>query len=197
MTVTSGSNCDTDRYPFVPEVEFRCYEGTPDAEASAVGSAILFAGYCGALAEFEGVRVSLDTARAVRQIMPDIEELVPIDGAKREIGQGVSTLIVGEARCMYGADAKPRVGTSARAITWSGDFVGPGERDSTTYIGGDVFTNARLVAGSTEVSVALALFVGGRSVRDIYVPPPPPEELAAFERVAAGLEHISIKLRSL
>ena len=47
---------------------------------------------------------------------------------------------------------------------------------ATQFIGGDIFTNALMVAASTNISVALALLIAGRNVRDIYVPKPPKEE---------------------
>lgn len=198
MIVASAENCDTDAWPLVPEVEFRRFDGAPDPELGAVAAAILFARHCGAVAEFDGVKVGIDAARAIRRILPDVEELFPIDGMKREIGQGVATLIVGEARRMFdGGGQTGRIGKSARAVTWGGDFVTPARRDSTRYIGGDIFTNAALVAGSTEISAALALLVGGREIRDIYVPPPAKSEEGDFERIADGLEFISVKLRSL
>ena len=198
VTVTGSDNCDTDSWPLVPEIVFRQYQGSYDPETVAIASTILFSRHCGSVAEFNGAKVGIDAARAVRAIVPDAEDILPIDGMRREIGQGVASLVVGEAERIL-CDGIPvgRIGRSARAVTWSGDFVSPARRESTHYIGGSVFTNARLVAASTNISVALALLIGGRALRDIYVPAPADDEAADFERIAAGLEFISIKLRAL
>jgi len=197
LLVAGTESCDTDSWPMVQELQFRHYRSVLDPEFGAVAAAILFGRHCGSVVEFEGVRLGIDAARAVRAIVPNVEELLPIDGGKREIGQGVATLIVGEAaRLLDGNGKTGRVGKSARAVTWSGDFVGR-HRDSRRYVGGDVFTNAALIAGSTEVSAALALLIGGRGLRDIYVPPPTKAEARDFDRIAAGLEFLSVKLRRL
>jgi len=196
LMISSAENCDTDSWPMVPQLQFRHYRGNLDTELGAVAAAILFSRHCGAVADFNGARISLDAARAIRCIMPEVEELFPIHGMKRDIGQGVSALVVGEAQRMFNGGGVGRVGRSARAVTWSGDFVGGDRRDSTEYVGGDIFTNATLIAGTTEISVALALLVGGKAIRDIYVPPPPKEEAKSFARIAAGLEFVSVKLQS-
>lgn len=198
LLVSGAENCDTDSWPLVSQLQFRHFRSALDLEFAAVAAAILFARHCGSVAEFEGARIGIDAARAIRAIVPELEEVHPIDGKKREIGQGVATLIVGEAgRVFDGGGRTGRVGKSARAVTWSGDFVTGGGRDSRRYIGGDIFTNAALVAGSTAISAALALLVGGRALRDVYVPRPTKSEEKDFERIADGLEFISVKLRSL
>lgn len=198
VTVTAGDNCDTDSSPMVPQVFFRQYQGNFDPETAAVASAILFAAQCGSVAEFEGARIGIDAARAVRAIVPDASDVLPIDGAKRAIGQGHTSIVAGEADRLLGAGIAPdRLGKSARAVTWSGDFVSSVTRDSTRYIGGTMFTNARLVAHGTSISVALALLVGGKGVQEIYVPAALDEEAADFERMARGLDFIGIKLRAL
>lgn len=198
LVVTSSENCDTDSWPMVSEVFFRHYQGAFDPEYGALAAAILFSRHCGAVADFDGTKLGIDAARAVRTIVPDVEEIMPIDGSKREIGQGVSSLVVGEAEQILDGRMKPGVvGKSARAITWSGDFLAHGARNSTRFIGGDIFTNALMVTASTNISVALALLIGGRSLRDIYVPTPPKEEAEDFDRIAGGLEYVSIKLRAI
>ena len=198
LLVSAVENCDTDSWPLVPQLLFRHYRSTLDLELGAIAAAILFARHCGSVAEFDGARISIDAARAIRGILPEVEELLPINGMKRDISQGVATLIVGEAGRMFdGGGNTGRIGRSARAVTWSGDFVTPTGRNSTECVGGDIFTNATLVAASTEISVALALLVGGRGIRDIYVPRPAGSEREDFQRIAAGLELIGIKLRTL
>lgn len=197
-TLTTSENCDTDSWPMVPQVVFRQFQGTYDPEYGAIASAILFSRHCGTVADFAGAKVTIDSARSVRAIVPDIEEIYPIDSVKREIGQGVSSIVVGEASRMYDGRLRPGVvGKAARATTWSGDFVTNGARDSKQFIGGDIFTNALMVASSTNISAALALLLSGRNVRDIYVPKPPKEEEAEFDRIAEGLEHVSIKLNTV
>ncbi len=198
VLIESAENCDSDSWPLVPDLEFRHFQSAPDREIGAIGAAILFARYCGTVAEFPGARISIDAAKAIRMILPEIEAIHPIDGAKRDISEGVSTLIVGSAdRLLGGGPVVGAVGRSPRVITWSGDFVAPSERDSARYVGGDVFTNARLVAGATAVSIALGLLWGGKDVRDIYVPEPPEQERDTFDRIAAGLEFVGVKLYAL
>ena len=196
LEVSAAESSDTDSWPLVSQLQFRHYHSTFDPELGAVASAVLFARHCGSVVEFEGTQISIDAARAIRTILPETDELLPVNGMKRDISQGVATLISGEAARMFDSGGSPRVGTSARAITWSGDFVGPG-RNSNQHIGGDIFTNAALVADRTAVSVALALFVGGKAVRDIYVPPPEKPERERYRRMAEGLEHLGVKLQTL
>ncbi len=197
LEVSAVESCDTDSWPLVPQLQFRHYRSTLDPELGAIAAAILFARHCGSVVEFDGAKISIDAARTIRTMLPEVDELLPINGMKRDISQGVATLISGEAGRMFATvgNAK-RVGTSARAITWSGDFVTP-TRNSSQYIGGDIFTNAALVTGNTEISVALALLVGGKDVRDIYVPPPERPERERYQRIADGLEHVGVKLRML
>lgn len=197
ITVTGSANCDTDSMPLVPQVFFRHYLGAYDPEYGTLAGAILFARHCGSVADFASVKIGIDAARAIRAIVPDVEDVLPIDGMKREIGKGTAALVVGEACQMFGGAAISSVGRAARAVTWSGDFVTAGTRNSAGYIGGDVFTNALLVAGSTSISVALALLIAGRSLRDIYVPAPPEAEADDLARLSAGLAFVSIKLRTL
>jgi hypothetical protein len=182
----------------VPQVVFRHFQGNYDPEYGAIASAILFARQCGTVADFSGAKVGIDAARSVRAAAPDVEDVYPVDSVKREIGQGVSSIIVGEARRMFDGRVRPgAVGKAARAVTWSGDFVGDGARDSRGYIGGDIFTNARMVAPAVAVSAALALLLGGRTVRDIYVPEPTDDEADDFDRIAGALEHVAIKVRAI
>lgn len=198
LTVSVGENCDSDSLPFVQRVFFRRYQSSFDPENGAVAMAVLFAQHCGAVAEFGGAKIGIDAARAIRAIAPDVEDLLPIDGMKREIGQGSSSIVVGAAdRVLDAGVDRGRIGRSARIVTWSGDFVGAGERNSTRHIGGDIFTNALLVARSTSISVAIALFVAGRGLRDIFVPAPPEDEVAEFDRISAGLAFIGVKLRGI
>lgn len=198
LNVASTGNCDTDSSALVPQVFFRNFRGAYDPECGAIASSVLFSRYCGAVAEFDNVKLGIDAARAVRTIAPDVEEIMPIDGAKREIGQGTATLVVGEAERLFDGRMRPgATGRSARAITWSGDFLAHGARNSTNAIGGDIFTNGLMVAASTQISVALALLIGGRSLRDIYVPEPANDERTAFDRIAEGLAFMSIKLRAI
>jgi hypothetical protein len=196
LEVSAAESCDTDSWPLVPQLQFRHYRSTLDPEIGAIAATILFARHCGSVVELDGAKISIDAARAIRTILPEADELLPVNGMKRDISQGVVTLISGEAGRMFATGGAPNVGTSARAVTWCGDFVTPG-RNSSQYIGGDIFTNAALVAGYTEISVALALFVGGKAVRDIYVPPPEEPEQERYHRIADGLEHVGIKLRML
>ncbi|MHA1549624.1 MAG: hypothetical protein ACTSYE_11910 [Alphaproteobacteria bacterium] len=198
LTVVSSENCDTDSWPMVSDIEFRRYEGTPDPEIGAIGAAILFARHCGDIAEFADSKIGVDTARAIRTILPQVEELHPIDGRQRSISQGVSALIVGEARqIMGGSVATADTGRSAQVISWSGDFVDDSARVSTRHVDGGVFTNARLVAGQVSVSAALALLSGGKNVRDIYVPGPSAEEESDYRRIADGLDFIGVKLHGM
>lgn len=198
LTVTSRESCDTDVWPMVPEIFFRQYQGTYDPELAAVASAILFGRYCGSVTEFEGGAVGSDAARAIRAIAPTVEDIMPIDGARRELVQGTSAIVVGEAgRLMAdGVDGRT-VGRATRVTTWSGDFVSPDDRTANGYIGGALFTNAGLVAGSTATSAALALLLGGRALRDIYVPAPPKAERTEFERIGEGLEFVGLKLHAI
>ena len=198
LLLSAVESCDTDSWPLTPQLQFRHYRSTLDPEYGAIAAAILFARHCGSVVEFDGARISMDAARAIRRMLPEVGELLPINGMKRDISQGVATLIVGEARELFAAGGRAgRIGGPARAITWSGDFVAPSERSSARYVGGDIFTNATLTASSAEISVALALLVGGRCVRDIYVPRPRQSELEDFRRIGAGLEFVGIKLRAL
>jgi len=198
LTVTASDNCDTDSSPMVPEVFFRQYQGDFDPQSAAIAGAILFARHCGSVAEFDGASIGIDAARAVRAIVPDADDVLPIEGARRAIGQGNASIVVGEAERLLGEGiATDRVGKSTRAVTWSGDFVSPATRDSTRSIGGAMFTNARLVAHDTGISVALALLVGGKGLQDIYVPQAPEDETEDFERIARGLDFVGIKLRAL
>jgi hypothetical protein len=198
LRVSTSENCDTDSWPMVPEVFFRHYQGAFDPEYSAVAAAMLFSRHCGTVADFDDARMGIDAARAVRAILPEVEEIMPIDGARREIGQGVASLVVGEAERIFdGRMKRGAVGKSARAVTWSGDFLANGAHNSTQFIGGDIFTNALMVAASTNISVALALLIGGRSLRDIYVPAPTEDEQPEFDRLAGGLDLISIKLHAI
>lgn len=198
LAIASSETCDTDSAALVPQVFFRNYRGTYDPECGAIASSILFSRYCGMVAEFDNVKVGIDAARAMRTIVPDLEEIMPIDGAKREIGQGSAAIVVGEAERLYDGRMRPGVtGRSARAVAWSGDFLAHGARNSTNFIGGDIFTNALMVAASTNISVALALLIGGRSLRDIFVPQPAADEQAEFDRIADGLQFMSIKLKAI
>lgn len=195
LTLSGAENCDTDSWPIVTQVFFRHYLGAYDAEYAAIAAAIVFARHCGSVAEFVGAKIGIDAARAIRAIVPEIEDVLPIDGMKREIGKGTASVVVCQAGQMFdGGARRGHIGKAARAIAWSGDFVTAADRNSTRYIGGDVFTNALLVAGSTSVSVAIALLVAGRSLGDIFVPAPPKDETKEFDRLARGLDVISIKL---
>lgn len=198
LTLAVAENCDTDSWPLVREVFFRRYQGQFDPEVGAVAAAILFSPYCGWVAEFQDARIGADAARAIRRVVPDVEDVLPVDGKKREIGQGSGAIAVGEAGQMYSGALDPRrLPGPTRALTWSGDFIAAGERDSTRHVGGDVFTNAALVATATCTSVALALLAGGRNLRDIYVAPPPAAEEAGFAAMVAALETIGVGLRTL
>lgn len=198
LAIASAENCDTDSTAMVPQVFFRNFRGSYDPECGAIASTVLFARHCGAVAEFDNVRIGIDAARAVRTIAPDVEEIMPIDGVKREIGQGNAAIVVGEAERLFDGRMRPGVtGRSARAVTWSGDFLAHGARNSTNFIGGDIFTNALMVTASTNISVALALLIGGRSLRDIYVPRPEKHDEGTFDRLAEGLAFVSIKLRAI
>lgn len=198
LAVVGAENCDTDAWPLVPEVVFRRYQGTFDPEMGAVAAAILFASHCGAVAEFEGVKVGIDAARAIRRVAPEIDEVLPIDGRKREISQGSRSIVVVEAAAAFDGDRRPGpAGRSARAVSWSGDCVPRGKRNSADYVCGEIFTNAELVSRSTGVSVALGLLLGGRSLRDIYVAPPPRSEKDDLDRISDGLECLGIKVRTL
>lgn len=197
LSVTGAENCDTDSWPMVPEVVFRRYQGTYDPEMGAVAAAILFSSHCGSVAEFDGVNVGIEAARAIRQVASDVEEVLPIDGRKKEMTQGTRAIVVVEAASAFddGIDLRT-VGRSARAVTWSGDSVPSGDRNSTRYVCGEIFTNAELVADKTKTSVALALLLGGRSLRDIYVARQP-GEARSFEELAEGLDCVGVKLRVL
>jgi hypothetical protein len=198
LTVSSSENCDTDSWPLVSQVVFRRCPGTFDAEMGAIAAAMLFSSYCGAVAEFDEVRVGTDAAKAIRRIVPEIDEVLPVDGRQREISQGTRSIAVIEAAVAFdGSRRFGAVGRSARVITWSGDTVPPGKRDSSTYVCGEVSTNAELVAKRTGISVALGLMIGGRTVRDIYVVPPDPSEQDVFDRIAGGLELVGVKVRTL
>lgn len=198
LSIAAAENCDTDSLPFVQQVFFRRYQSSFDPEMGAVATAILFAGHCGAVVEFGGAKVGIDAARAIRTIVPDVEEILPLDGMKREIGQGGSSIVVGDAdRILGGAVARDGIARSSRIVTWSGDFIGAGERNSSRHIAGDIFTNALLVATSTSISVAIALLVAGRGLRDIFVPKPEKNDAAEFRRLAKGLDFVGIKLRAI
>jgi hypothetical protein len=198
LTLSSVENCDTDSWPIVPDIQFRHFRGAPDAEFAAIAGAILFASHCGSVIEFANARLSIDSARVVRRMVPHLEELAPINGAKRDISQGTLTLIVGEAgRVLRGGIVPANFGQSARMVTWSGDFVGVDKCNSTSHVGGEIFTNAGLVTNGTAISVALALLVGGRTLREIYVPATPEAEREGWERLREGLEFIGIKARTL
>ena len=69
LAVSSAENCDTDSWPMVPEIQFRNYRGNLNPELGAVAAAILFARHCGTVADFNGAKISIDTARAIRRIM--------------------------------------------------------------------------------------------------------------------------------
>ncbi len=198
LSVTGVENCDTDSWPLVSEIVFRRYQGTFDPELGAVAAAILFSGHCGTVAEFDGVNVGLEAAKGIRCVAPEIDEVLPIDGRKKEMTQGGRTMVVVEAAEAFDAGIDLRsLGRSARAVTWSGDPVPPDSRDSSEYVCGEIFTNARLVAGGMETSVALALLIGGRSLRDIHVATPKGADPEVFDRVAEGLDCVGIKLRAL
>jgi hypothetical protein len=198
LTLASSENCDTDAWPLVPQVFFRHYQGVLDPDLGAVAAAVLFASHCGSVAEFHGAKVGIDVARTIRTVAPDIEDVLPMDGKKREIGQGSSSIVVGAIdRILDGGVDRGAIGKAARVVTWSGDFVPTGERNSSRHIGGDIFTNALLVAKGTSISVAIALLVAGRGLRDIFVPKPPKDEAEEFARIADGLEFVSIKLKAI
>lgn len=198
LTLASSENCDTDAWPLVPQVFFRHYQGSLDPDMGAVATAVLFASQCGSVAEFGGARVGIDIARTIRTVAPDIEDVWPMDGKKREIGQGTSSIVVGAIdRIVDGGVDRRAIGKAARVVTWSGDFVTASERTSARHIGGDIVTNALLVAKSTSVSVAIALLVAGRGLRDLFVPKPPKDEAEEFARIARGLEFVGIKLKAI
>jgi hypothetical protein len=194
LAFTAAENCDSDSWPFLSQVVFRRYQASFDPEIGSVAASLLFSSHCGSVAEFD-VKLGTDAAKTIRRICPAIEEILPIDGLKRDISQGSKSIVVVEAADTHTKAAV--AGRSARAVTWSGDSVPAGDRDSSRYVCGEIFTNAELVAGKTETSVALALLLGGRSLRDIYVAPPAESEQTAFGRIADGLDCMGIKVRAL
>lgn len=198
ISLTGSDNCDTDSWPLVPQVFFRHYQATYDPEMGAIASAILFSSCCGSVAEFQGARIGIDAAKAIRTAVPQIDDVLPVEGLKREIGLGVSSIMVGDTASMFNRPAgSDRFVKAARAVTWSGDFVSSANRQSDVHVGGDVFTNASLVAGKTSVSVALALLIAGRRLREIFIPAPSPDETETVDRIGRGLEFVGIKLRTV
>jgi hypothetical protein len=196
LTVQATENCDTDGGPLVRQVFFRNFRSALDPEFGAVAAAVLFGSHCGSIVTFDGA-ISIDAARAIRRIVADVEELEPVNGTRRDISQGVASVVVGEPRALFGGVKRDHIGKATHVVSWSGDFVEPGQRDSAGYVGGKMFTNALLVAGSTAISSALALLVGGRSTHLIHIPAPALTEETDFTRVSEGLEFIGVKLRAL
>jgi hypothetical protein len=194
ITFTAQENCDTDAWPLVPQVFFRRYNAAFDPEIGALAATVLFAGHCGTVAEFNGVKLGMDAARAVRRIAPQVEDVLTVDGVRREIAVGSASVAVAEAADAYSSGGA--LLRSGRVVTWSGDFVSQERRTSDQHIVGDVFTNARLVASRTRVSIALALLFAGRRVREIFVPAPPKDEADAFAAIVEGLDFVAIKLRA-
>ena len=196
LTVSATENCDTDGGPLVRQIFFRNFQSRLDPEFGAIAAAMLFGSHCGSMMAFD-TAVSIDAARAIRRIVTDVEELEPINGTRREISQGVASVVVGEPRSLYGTLKRDHIGKATHVVSWSGDFVEPGGRNSAGYVGGKIFTNALLVAGSTAISGALALLVGGRDTHVIHIPAPAPTEESDFTRISEGLEFIGVKLRAL
>ncbi|HUV33252.1 MAG TPA: hypothetical protein VMW31_06740 [Devosiaceae bacterium] len=190
-------NCDTDSRPLVPEVQFRHCPAAFDPATASVAAAVVFADYCGEVVEFADAPVGLDHRAAVAAILPHATAIYPIDASLKDIRQGRDSIVVCEA-----AELPGRFGTGAalrgrsRLITWNGDFIDAESRDPSRHVTGQVATNARLVAGSVAVSLALGLLIGGRNAYGIRIgePEEPQRRRAASLREALASIGVSVEL---
>ncbi|MEX1180235.1 MAG: hypothetical protein WEB63_05410 [Cucumibacter sp.] len=188
-------NCDTDSRPFVSELQFRHCPASFDAMTACVAAALVFSDFCGELIEFSGVSIGLDHRNAIEAIVPQASGIHPVDASKKDIRQGRDVLVVAEAGRLVRTPLRvAEFAQAARLITWSGDFIVAGAPDGASYVGGQVFTNAGLVAGDTAVSLAVGLLVGGRNARMLHVGRPDSLEKAIAARYREGLSSIGVNV---
>lgn len=190
-----AENCDTDSRPFVSELQFRHCPASFDAMTACVAAALVFSDFCGELVEFAGVPIGLDHRNAIQAIMPQASAIYPIDASKKDIRQGRDVLVVAEAGRLMGTSwREANSAKTARLVTWSGDFVVAGAPGGDSHLSGQVFTNARLVAGDAAVSLAVGLLVGGRNARMMKVGRLDSSEKANAARYCEGLSFIGVSV---
>lgn len=185
-----SGNCFTDTLPLVPRAIFYNAEFNADGPEMALAAAVLTRRTCGEVFEMVGVKLPLDVAGAVRAMVPQAVNVLPVDGMNCALATGEMSLA-----CMEASQPRLPPPGPALQIDWSGDFVERATRRGSNFRYGRYFTNAALLADQVEVSIAIGLLHAGMKCGQLHVPLPPGVLPGRYADIVAALRLVAIDLR--